>query len=184
MACGFAGITWQWRRTENHGLQAVQALNSATDTVFQSLVKLHTTPWENCRRRLRTSNQDDPRLATCPDRGRGSCLPRVTQFPRLRVHRLAETRGPRPTQRGRAECSSRRRGWSSRSWHAKILPTRGFGTTLARCIGAEAKLVAGARALRRSRDSITVDHSLSGKCKRNDGGPVPGQSVVSSRECS
>ena len=126
MACGFVGITWQWRRAEDQRIEAVQALNSATDTI-QSLVRLHTTAWEDSDELGRQAKMIlDSLLAPIVDEARA--------YPELRNSLASASMGSlrlvdHVLPREDALCALRRRGWSSRSWHAKMLLTCGFGTT-------------------------------------------------------
>ncbi len=161
MACGFAGITWQWRRAEDQRVQAVQALNSATDTI-QSLVRLHTTPWEDSDEPVRQIKMIlDSLLAPIVDEARA--------YPELRNSLASASMGslrlvdhvlPREDALSahREDADGLREAGTPRYY-------RPAGSGLLRPVSLRrGKLVAGARAPRRGGGCVTIGRSLSGEC--------------------
>ena len=80
MASSFAGITWEWRRAEAQHLQAVHALNSATDTI-QSLVRLHTRAWEDSARATDVTTRASSTRWLAPIVDAAHAYPELRQFP-------------------------------------------------------------------------------------------------------
>ncbi len=85
MAAAFAGITWQWRRTEHQRVQALHALISAHDTI-QYLVSFHTTARDKSDdHRHQARRALDSLLARLVDQARA--------YPELRVSLVSATQG-------------------------------------------------------------------------------------------